>query len=321
MAWARLGVGLVVAGLVATACGAGGGSGDEPAATPSADVDQSDQDGQAGEDAPATAAADLDQAAGAVIANTGGTVTTAGPQRIMTAILGPDDRPFLGGPDVPVTITYRERDGDGTFQVEGTWLSTNASALGLYVTSAEFPNAGQWDVAVSSEGDEIAQTSLTVTEESPVPRIGDPAPATDTPVGSSPDELAAISTDPEPDPALYRLSIAEAVGNGRPTVVAFVTPGFCQTALCGPTLEAVKGATSGQPGLDVVHVEPFDIELARAGDLRPIAAMAEWGLQTEPWVFVVDADGAVQSSFEGIIGQDELEAAVEQLRRSGDLAG
>ncbi len=303
--------GLVVVGLGVSACGAS--ASDREAESP-AQASGASADGE-------VVATDFSQSRGVVVANTGGTVTTAGAQRIMTAIIGPDDRPFLGGPDAPVTIDYQQVDGDAALQAEGTWLTTNASTLGLYVTNVEFPAAGQWEVVVSSGDTEVDRTSLTVTDESSVPRIGDQAPPTDSPVGATADEIAAISTDPEPDPSLYRLSIADAVGNGRPTIIAFVTPGFCQTALCGPTLEAVKGATAGQAGLDVVHVEPFELDLARAGEFRPVPAMAEWGLQTEPWVFVLGADGAVRSSFEGIIGQDELEAAVEQLGDSGDLEG
>jgi hypothetical protein len=125
--------------------------------------------------------------------------------------------------------------------------------------------------------------------------------------------VAAISTDPEPVGRLYELSIAEAVGNGRPTVIAFATPAFCQTALCGPTLEVVKEAAAERPSIDFVHVEPFDIEQARAGTLDPIPTMSEWGLATEPWVFVVDRDGTVTASFEGVIGLGELEAALAEL--------
>ena len=114
----------------------------------------------------------------------------------MTAIIGPDDRPFLGGPDVPVTIVYRAADDDSPIQVEGTWLTTNATALGLYVSHVDFPSAGPWEVVVVAGDAEVARTSLTVTDESPVPDVGDPAPATDSPTGTSPDEIDAISTDP-----------------------------------------------------------------------------------------------------------------------------
>ncbi len=96
-------------------------------------------------------------------------------------------------------------------------------------------------------------------------------------------------------------------------MVAFATPAFCQTALCGPTLEAVKGAAAGRDGSDVVHVEPFDLDLAPRGVLEPIPSMFDWGLVTEPWVFVIDADGVVAATFEGIIGQAEIEAAIDGL--------
>lgn len=266
-----------------------------------------------GADRPASGPGDTSLAlnTGAVVANTPGTITTAGRQRIMTAILGYDTRPFLGGSDQPLSISFRPADGGSTIEVETTWLSTNSTELGLYVSVVDFPTTGSWNLIASADGAEVARTSLQVTEESPVPRIGDRAPATISKTGISADELGAISTDPEPDPDFYALSIAEAIDNGRPTMVAFVTPGLCQSAMCGPTLDAVKAAAAGQTWLDVVHVEPFDLELAATGELRAIPAMAEWGLQTEPWVFVVDADGLVQVSFEGIIGQDELETAID----------
>ena len=150
-------------------------------------------------------------------------------------------------------------------------------------------------------------------DESVVPEVGDEAPLSKTPTGTDGDDLTAISTDLEPDPRLYQLSIDEAVTNGRPTVVAFATPAFCQTALCGPTLEIVKEVTSDRDDLDVVHVEPFELEAARNGSLVPIETMSEWHLATEPWVFVVDADGLISASFEGILGPNEIQTAIDAL--------
>ena len=39
--------------------------------------------------------------------------------------------------------------------------------------------------------------------------------------------------------------------------------------------------------------------------------MREWGLQTEPWTFVVGANGKIASRFEGLVSVHELEAAVQ----------
>jgi peroxiredoxin len=41
--------------------------------------------------------------------------------------------------------------------------------------------------------------------------------------------------------------------------------------------------------------------------------MREWGLQSEPWTFVVGADGRVKDKFEGSVSVTELSAAVRRL--------
>ena len=136
----------------------------------------------------------------------------------------------------------------------------------------------------------------------------DPAPRSETPTG---DEfpLAEISSDPDPDPSFYDLSLADAVADGRPTVVVFATPAFCQTAVCGPTLDIVKGMTGAHPGVDFVHVEVYT-NLDDAENLEIVPAVIEWGLPTEPWVFVVDADGIVIARFEGVISVEEISAVL-----------
>ncbi len=249
-----------------------------------------------------------------VVPNSPGTISTTGEQRIMTALIGQGPNSFLGGEDHPVVITFQAAAGTESFEQEGTWPTTNAAALGLYVSYFDFPEPGLWEVAVSEPGGEsLGAALIEVVETSSVPNIGDPAPPSVTLTATTPEGIGDISTDLDPDPDLYDLSIADAVSNGRPTVVAFATPAFCQTALCGPTLETVKAATAGRSDIDVVHVEPFDLEFAPQGDLRPIEPMFDYGLVTEPWVFVVDADGLVAATFEGIIGQGELEAAIDRL--------
>lgn len=255
----------------------------------------------------------VDDGATVVVANTPGTVSTNGPQRVLVAIVGEGANDFLGGDDSPATIEFRSPDGTTTGEANGQWLSSPGVALGLYVASYQFDQAGQWEVKVKSNQESAPAAFVQVTESSSVPERGDPAPPSNTPTASGAEDLARITTDPNPQPRFYELSIADAAANGRPTVVVFSTPAFCQTALCGPTIEIIKDVVADRPDLDVVHVEPFDIDQARAGTLSPIATMSEWGLVTEPWVFVLDQTGAITASFEGIIGQAELEDAIAAL--------
>ena len=40
--------------------------------------------------------------------------------------------------------------------------------------------------------------------------------------------------------------------------------------------------------------------------------MQEWKLQTEPWTFLVDANGKIVERFEGTVSVNELETAVRE---------
>lgn len=259
-----------------------------------------------------TAASLVDESTTMVVANAPGTLSINGDQRVLVALIGAGPNEFLGDPDTPATLEFESMDGDASGEADGEWISSPGVALGLYQTSFTFAEAGQWRVALKG-ADELPGALVQVVEDSIVPEPGDPAPPSITLTGTSADELAVISTDPEPEAGFYDLSIDEAVTNGRPTVIAFATPAFCQTAICGPTVELLKDVADGRDDIDFVHVEPFDIDQARAGSLAPIAPMLDWGLVTEPWVFIVDDAGIITASFEGIVGRDELERAVGNL--------
>jgi hypothetical protein len=48
---------------------------------------------------------------------------------------------------------------------------------------------------------------------------------------------------------------------------------------------------------------------------KPVRATVEWGLPTEPYVFVVDGQGKVAAKFEGMAYPDELTAALDAVLR------
>ena len=93
------------------------------------------------------------------------------------------------------------------------------------------------------------------------------------------------------------------------------------TAQCGPTLDKVKPIAAAHPDVTFINVEPYQLEEVE-GQLQPVLtdgkltaapATDEWRLPSEPWIFVVDRDGIVQGSFMLIVGDDELEAAVQAV--------
>ena len=85
--------------------------------------------------------------------------------------------------------------------------------------------------------------------------------------------------------------------------------------MCGPVTETADAArVELEEAVEFIHLEPWDLTAARQhGKLVPSAVMAEWRLYTEPWTFIVGADGRVVTRFEGLVTRDEIVAAVESL--------
>ena len=178
---------------------------------------------------------------------------------------------------------------------------------------------GWWGAELSGEtadGDfEGLRLRFFVRDDTSEPAIGEPVPATEQAVVGDGIDIADLDTTQPPNPELHETTVAEALEGDKPLVVAFATPAYCVTRFCGPVVEQVVLPLWENYGdrVDVIHIEPYDIPQARDGRLIAVDAMTEWGLQTEPWVFVVDADGSVAAKFEGIMDYDEVAAAVDAV--------
>ncbi len=191
----------------------------------------------------------------------------------------------------------------------------------VYTANVEFDRAGWWgvalDVMVDGEPYRGLQMRRYVLEDTPMPGVGDPAiPTEHRTLSEAGGDVSLVSTAAQPIEEMLDLTVAEALENGRPSVIAFVTPAFCQTRFCGPVLEAVVAPVWHDFGdrVNFVHVEPYEIETARSqGVLQPVPAVLEWKLETEPFIYVVDADGIVTAAIEGITDEAELRAAVEAV--------
>ncbi len=244
----------------------------------------------------------------AIVGSTDSTIGI-GPQRLILAWVDEDQTP-QGGPDIPVAITVT-RAGSGYTEVPGEWVWSIEGVRGYYVAYIDFDQPGNYEVAlVPEEGDPTPATPITVNETVTVPEIGQLPPASLS--KTYPDlPLVELSTDPDPEPRFYEITVAEAVTAGEPALIVFASPAFCQTAVCGPTLDIVKQIAASHPELTIVHVEVFDnLDQAAGGTLDVVGAVTEWGLPSEPWVFVTTASGRIGARFEGAVSPAELNAAL-----------
>jgi hypothetical protein len=241
-----------------------------------------------------------------------------GRSRVLVGILEGGGR-RVGSPEeaITITVTHSEDESltetrDGVF----TWIIEDA--FGLYRAEFDLEKPGLWRVDIQPEhGRALPPTGFHALEDTAAPSIGDPAPAPVTPtLADSP--YAQITTDGDPEPRFYELSLDEAIGNGTPTVVVFSTPAFCQTATCGPLLDIVKEVAPEHPGIDFVHIEVYtnltDPDFAPVPENLAPSVLAEWwNLPSEPWVFVVDGGGIVTDRFEGVMAAEELAASLSLL--------
>lgn len=243
---------------------------------------------------------------------------TVGSNRFIIGLLDGQDAP-VNNPDIDVTVDFydlKEPEARPSGSADFNYVESVPGKRGVYVSTVEFDAPGEWGAEVHLSGggvDESLRGSFDVKKDSSTPSLGEAVPPSDTLTAADAKNLAEISTDTKPNPAFYKLSIAEAVKAKRPFVVAFATPKFCASATCGPTLDIVKGVADEFPAVNFLHVEPYD-NLDKPDQLKPIPAVGEWGLPSEPWVFVVDADGKLLAKYEGVISPDELREELSSLK-------
>ena len=245
----------------------------------------------------------------AQIASANGSVGV-GEQRVLVAIVDPTTDEFLAAPDVAVTATLRDRIGSPLGEYEGDFIWIVPEVRGLYAFHMDIPGPGTFQVTVRSDAfNEAGPVGLVTVEDPGVIVVGNKAPLSETRTTGDHD-INDITSDPNPDPSFYQLSLADAVDDG-PTAIIFATPAWCTSQACGPLLDQVKALSDDFPDLNYVHVEVYeDIHVNSFEELTLVPSVVEWGLPAEPWVFVTDADGLVSASFEGVASDAELAEAL-----------
>ncbi|MEW5992246.1 MAG: hypothetical protein AB1736_12990 [Chloroflexota bacterium] len=254
---------------------------------------------------------------------------TKGPNRFLFSLTDRANQ-LVAAPDVKVHLLFYDVDtADDTvvFEADARFLWAIEDVQGLYVANIEFPDAGRWGTRFEATFPDGAvkrvRADYDVRESGTTPPLGAKAPSVDTPTAADVGgDLSKVSTDKDPDPRFYETSISDALTAGEPFVVAFATPAFCETRLCGPALETVKAVAKDYPAITFINVEPYKMkfengslqpELDANGQLQPADWTNAWGLQSEPYTVVVRADGTVAAKFEGVISADELRGTLDAL--------
>jgi hypothetical protein len=219
----------------------------------------------------------------------------------------PDDEavgPFVAPADVLMTDPpYRSKQA----ATEGDPFAA------VYEAQVEFDKTGPWSVmAVTQQDGKLlaapTQVEVTTKRADRIPDVGERAPEvqTDT-VTSAKGDIASIDTR-EPPSDMHETSFADVVGT-KPVALLFATPQLCQSRVCGPVTDiALQMKAEYGDRMEFIHQEVYVDNDPQKGLREPLR---RFNLPTEPWLFVVGADGNITARLEGSFGLTAFEEAIK----------
>jgi hypothetical protein len=251
-------------------------------------------------------------------------VFTVGDSRLAFGVIDNQGQFVYGKTAVYVAPTPRDR-AKGPFLApadvlitEGRYRSKQAATEGdpfaaVYAARVPFDKKGAWSVlTVTLLGDRVvaapAQVQVNTKQADPIPDVGEPAPRAETDtLASAKGNVEAIDTRVPPSD-MHESSFADVVGT-KPVALLFATPQLCQSRVCGPVTDiALQLKAEYGDRMEFIHQEVYADNDPKKGLREPLQ---QFNLPTEPWLFVVDADGRVTARLEGSFGVTAFENAVK----------
>ncbi|MET0818858.1 MAG: hypothetical protein ABWZ67_14945 [Solirubrobacteraceae bacterium] len=217
----------------------------------------------------------------------------------------PAKGPFVAPADVLVTDPpYRSEQA-------ATEADPFAAVYAADVKLPEKPGAYAVMAVTLVDGKPVAapgQIQTIAPGDDKVPAVGDDAPLvqTDT-VASAGGDVESIDTR-RPTSDMHEDSFADVVGK-KPVALLFATPQLCQSRVCGPVTDiALQLKSKYGDKIDFIHQEVYTDNDPNKGLRQPLQ---QFGLPSEPWLFVVDKDGKITSRLEGSFGLDAFDQALQ----------
>jgi len=200
---------------------------------------------------------------------------------------------------------YRSQNGSGPGEAQSVYV----------VPEVDFPRDGSYlTVAMIRTADgklEASRVPSPVVGSYPnVPNVGERPPQIDTLTAADVgNDLEKIDTRVPPD-QMHKVDFADVLGK-KPIVLVFATPALCQSRVCGPVVDvAQQVADKYEPEADFIHQEVY-VENEKSKGLRP--QLKAFHLPTEPWTYLIGADGVIKDRLSGPYGVDELEEAMRTI--------
>jgi len=186
-------------------------------------------------------------------------------------------------------------------------------AKSVYVADVPFPKAGRYQVValVNLDGRIVLSSPFEAQVGTPggPPKVGETAPKVHTPtLDSVAGDAARISTRSPAATGLLKDDLFDVYGK-RPVALLFATPALCQSRVCGPVVDVLEEARATDKNGSAAYITN-EIYKENRLDRGLRAQPAAYGLPTEPWLFVLDAQGKVVERIEGAFSLAEVRRAI-----------
>jgi hypothetical protein len=184
----------------------------------------------------------------------------------------------------------------------------------VYVSELELDRPGEWSfAALIRDGDtllaSLIPTPSLVGQFDQALAAGDRAPRISTPTADDVADISEIDTR-VPASSMHDQDFADVVGR-KPAVLLFATPALCQSRVCGPVVDVAEQVKRDfGDRVAFIHMEVYNDNDLNKGSRPQFRA---FGLETEPWLFVIDRRGMIRTAIEGAFSVGELERAVRQV--------
>jgi hypothetical protein len=251
-------------------------------------------------------------------------VFTVGKDRLAFGMID-DQGQFVYGPSVVYMAPTPDAPARGPFAApadvlvtEGRYRSRQAAEetdpfAAVYQSQVRFNRPGDWSVlAVTQTGNTYvaapAQVRVTTKKQDQIPDVGEAAPKvqTDTLESVHGDEKLLDTRVPPSD--MHKQSFDQVVGK-KPVALLFATPQLCQSRVCGPVTDvALQMQARYGDQVEFIHQEVYENNDPQQGLRKPLQ---EFRLPTEPWLFVVGADGRITARLEGSFGLKAFDDALQ----------
>lgn len=250
------------------------------------------------------------------------TVLVPGVNRLGVALMLSGNRPVLNATvRLDVTDAQHNHVESGPLQ----FIGDNYGSIPVYLGAAAFPTTGAFHLAVHAtlrdgsvhEGAadvDVVDHSAQLPVGHSVTEVANRRQRVGADVGGDLSQIDSAVSDgrSSPDP-FHDATIQDGLDRHMPMLLYFGEPGRCASLTCGPTVQVLEQVYPRYQGRVLFeHIEVHDPAQGAAFN----RVVVSFGLVTEPWVYLVNAQGIVADRFEGPLTADQLSASLD-----GTLAG